>query len=299
MEKLVFCPVCNSTEFSSAMECKDFTYSQSYFNLVDCKKCGFRFTNPRPDVSEIGKYYQAPEYISHSDSQKGLVNKLYHLVRNYTLMQKLKLIFNLRGGIKKGISNTLLDIGCGTGAFLNVCKNAGFECEGIEPDENARALAIAQYGLKVSGESALEGLPEKHYDVITLWHVLEHVPLLNERIVKIKSLLKENGHLIIAVPNCASYDAQHYGNLWAAYDVPRHLYHFTPATMGQLIEKHELKIARILPMVFDSFYVSLLSEKYKTGKTNFISGMWTGLLSNIKAIKTGKEFSSQIYVVRN
>jgi len=299
LEKLSECPVCKGSDFTASLTCKDYTYSQVDFSLVDCKSCGFKFTNPRPTASTIGNYYQSEDYVSHSDTQEGLVNKLYHLVRTYTLQKKLQLIFKLRGRVKKQGKTTLLDIGCGTGAFLSTCVKAGFEGRGIEPDTNARAFAQNNYGLQVDEEAALELFSAGQFDVISLWHVLEHVPDLDSRMKKIKHLLAERGHLIIAVPNCDSYDANYYGKFWAAYDVPRHLYHFTPATLAELAKRHQFKLEQVLPMVFDSFYVSMLSEQYKNGKSNFIGAIWRGFLSNLKAIKTGKQYSSQIYILRH
>ena len=299
LERLTSCPICKSTESQPVFDCKDFTVSQHFFTLVDCKNCGFRFTNPRPLESTLGEYYQSEDYISHSDTQKGLVNKLYHTVRSYTLLAKLKLLFNLRKKIKKEGKTTLLDIGCGTGAFLNVCVKSGFEGRGVEPDPKARSFAQTKYGLTVDDEPGLELFSEGQFDIISLWHVLEHVPHLEERMKKIKMLLAKQGHLIIAVPNCDSHDAKHYGKNRAAYDVPRHLYHFTPATMQELASRHQFKIEQVLPMVFDSFYVSLLSEKYATGRPNYIKAFWRGFVSNVKAIKTGKQYSSQIYILRH
>ena len=285
------------------MACVDYTVSRETFKIVACDKCGFKFTNPRPAPDELGKYYQSEEYVSHSGTKKGLVNKLYHWVRNYTLGKKLQLIY-LHTQYSEPLSPTLLDIGCGTGEFLNVCKlshiarsPAGWNVKGIEPDARAREFATKTYGIDVGEESELKTLPNDSYDIITLWHVLEHVPALNERIEELKRLIKPEGKIIVAVPNCSSWDAKTYGAFWAAYDLPRHLYHFTPKDMKTLFSKHGMYITEVLPMRFDSFYVSMLSDKYKFGKTSLIRSTWNGLKSNLKAIKTGQTFSSQIYVI--
>ena len=299
MEILTHCPICNGTDLQAYMQCTDFTYSKKTFNISSCKACDFKFTNPRPSLNELGDYYQSEDYVSHSDTQVGLVNKLYHLVRKYTLIKKLQLVYRWVGGIKKGDNKQILDIGCGTGAFLNVCKNAGFQVTGIEPETKAREYALSKYGLTISEEHVLDTFESASFDVITLWHVLEHVPNLNERIAQIQRLLKPEGTLIVAVPNCSSYDAAHYKEYWAAYDLPRHLYHFTPTDISNLFDRHQMKVARILPMAFDSFYVSLLSEKYKSGSSNIVRAFYQGLLSNIKAIPTGKKYSSQIYILKH
>ena len=292
METLNNCPVCNSTQFSQIMVCEDYTVSRETYPIVQCSSCGFKFTNPRPEANELGKYYKSEDYVSHSNTKKGFINSTYQSVRKYTLLKKLQLISKY---FKTG---KILDIGCGTGEFLNICKNAKWNTIGIEPSPDARKMAIENYGLDVREEAEINNLESGSFDIITMWHVLEHVPNLNERIEDIKRLIKPNGVIIIAVPNCESLDAKIYKENWAAYDVPRHLYHFTHKDIELIFKNHDLEMFRILPMVFDSFYVSMLSEKIKTGKTNIIRSMWNGLRSNLAAIKTGKTYSSQIYLIR-
>ncbi len=298
MKTLDKCPVCAESSFDPFLTCKDYTSSGKVFDIVKCQSCGFTFTNPRPEVKDLWQYYKSEEYISHTDSNKGSLNRLYQLVRKYTLLKKLQLVVKLIGrpGLKHPL--TLLDIGCGTGAFLAVCKNAGFSCTGIEPDPDARNLAIKNSWSNVMDETELGNLQPGSFNLISLWHVLEHVPDLNQRIEQVKELLMPTGRVIIAVPNRNSYDAKLYQEFWAAYDLPRHLYHFTPDTIRAIFEKHKMVVDQILPMRFDSFYVSLLSEKYRTGKLNYIKAIYTGIKSNISAIRSGNEFSSQIYILK-
>lgn len=292
METLTNCPICNSSQFSNFLECIDHTVSHETFQIVECISCGFKFTNPRPDENKLGEYYKSEAYISHSNIKKGFINSAYQLVRKYTLLKKLQLI---SGYYKTG---KILDIGCGTGEFLNVCKRAKWGTIGIEPDDDARKMAIENHGLDVREEIEIKRLESDSFDVISMWHVLEHVPRLNERIEELKRLIKSNGIIIIAVPNCASLDAEIYAEYWAAYDLPRHLYHFSPKDIESVFKNHGLQVFKILPMIFDSFYVSMLSEKYRTGKTNIVSAVWNGFKSNISALKTGKTYSSQIYLIR-
>lgn len=292
METLTQCPICQSEAFKPFLTCKDYTVSKEEFTIVACEKCGFRFTNPRPGESEIGRYYQSEEYISHSNTSKGIVNSLYQRVRKYTLRQKLKLVNSLS---PKG---NILDIGCGTGEFLYTCKSDGWKTTGIEPDPKARTFATEHYGLAIYEESELAMLPTHSFDIISMWHVLEHVHKLNERIEELKRLAKPGGTLVIAVPNCSSLDARIYGSQWAAYDVPRHLYHFTPKDIENLFGKHGLTVQKILPMKFDSYYVSMLSEKYRTGRTNLIEAVLNGWKSNVVAASNGTTYSSQIYIIR-
>jgi len=292
MEKLENCPVCNSIRNKPFLSCIDHTVSRETFSIVACESCGFKFTTPRPNESELGKYYKSEEYVSHSNTKKGFINSTYQSVRKYTLLKKLQLISSY---YKTG---KILDIGCGTGEFLNTCKNAKWETFGIEPDDDARNMAINMYGLTVLPEASLKNFPDETFDVISMWHVLEHVPKLNERVEELRRLLKPNGIIIIAVPNCNSLDAKIYKENWAAYDVPRHLYHFTPKDIDALFSKYNMKVFRILPMIFDSFYVSMLSEKIKFGKTNIIRSTWNGLRSNLSAIISANTSSSQIYLIR-
>lgn len=270
------------------MNVTDFFLSKEEFQLLKCADCKLVSTSPRPSEDIIGDYYKSTDYVSHSATKKGIVNRLYSIVRNYTLKQKVKLVHSLTTG------KSLLDIGAGTGHFVAKAKEAGFTVTGLEPDADARQVAKDEHNIELSELDRLSSLPTSGYDVITLWHVLEHVYNLQEDLSTISSLLKNKGVLIIAVPNCSSYDAAHYGKFWAAYDVPRHLYHFTPESIISLVEKKGLKFEKMLPMKFDSYYVSMLSEKYKGG--NIISGFWNGWKSNRKA-SNGK-YSSQIYIFR-
>ena len=296
MKEITNCVICNSSQHRQFLVCKDFTVSKQNFTIQQCSDCGFKFTSPRPEDKDLGNYYKSEEYVSHSDTKKGLINKLYHWVRNYTLIKKLQLLIHYSG--KKG--GSILDYGCGTGAFLNICSKNKWQTYGIEPDSDARNFAITNYMLNVSKDvsEAIVKLKGNQVNAITMWHVLEHVSDLEELFSFIKQSLIANGILIIAVPNCSSYDAKYYGVNWAAYDVPRHLYHFTPKDIERLLTKQGFKLEKTLPMIFDSFYVSMLSEKYKSGSINYMKAFYRGLISNFKANKTGKEFSSQIYVFR-
>ncbi len=289
MKKYLNCPICNEQSFTTHLNCKDYTVSGKEFSISKCDSCGFKFTNPIPQENEIGKYYESEEYISHSNTSKTIIDKLYQAVRKYTIKKKYNLV--------KKNATAILDVGSGTGEFLSFCKHKGLITKGIEPSDSARNFSIKNYKLDISEEKELDHLEEKSFDVITMWHVLEHVYHLNKRIEQIKRLLKEKGTIVIAVPNCSSYDAGKYQKYWAAYDLPRHLYHFTPNDIKLLMNKHGLKVETILPMHFDSYYVSMLSEKYKNGKGNIFKGFWSGLISNIKA--TGKNtYSSQIYIIK-
>lgn len=272
---------------------KDFTVSGKEFTLLECTNCSLRFTQDVPDAASIGEYYQSENYISHSDTSKGLINSLYKKIRSRTLSQKRKLVESVTG--KK--TGKILDVGSGIGAFVNEMKINGWNVTGVEPDKGAIKIAKELYGLELQETGNLFELPPGSYDAITLWHVLEHVHSLKEYIVHLKNLLADNGRLIIAVPNYTCYDEKIYKQYWAAYDVPRHLYHFSPKAMETLINKQGLKIIDYKPMWYDSFYVSLLSSKYRSGSTRWFSAAWTGLVSNSKALNNYKKCSSVIYII--
>lgn len=288
------CPVCAAGTIHPVVELQDFSVSKQVFAIWECAQCSFRFTQDIPDQTAIVPYYKSENYISHSDTNKGLINRLYHLVRRFTLRGKRTLVE--RESTKQ--SGRLLDVGAGTGAFLQEMKIAGWDITGLEPDSDARILAEQKAGLLLQEPDVLFQLPVSNFDVITLWHVLEHVHALHNYLDQFHALLKQDGVLLIAVPNYTSGDASYYQQYWAAYDVPRHLYHFSPKAMRTLMEKHGFRVLRILPMWFDSFYVSMLSETYRKGKSNLAAAFWQGLKSNLAAMRNREKASSLIYVIK-
>ncbi len=290
---LTNCPICDSTEFDHIITSNDYTVSQNPFNIVGCMQCSFRFTNPRPTNDNLPEFYKSINYISHSNTKKGFVSQVYHLVRKYTLNQKLKL---LKANVAVG---NLLDYGCGTGTFLKQANAKGWNSYGTEPDEGARELSNSNKKLAFVNKQELNAFdPLITFNAITLWHVLEHVTDLQETLEFFKQKLNPNGVLIIAVPNYNSYDAKHYKAHWAAYDLPRHLYHFEAKTISQLLAKYGFALNETYPMKFDSFYVSMLSEKYLSGRINYLKAFLVGLLSNLKA-KKATDYSSVIYVFKH
>ncbi|NRT13101.1 bifunctional 2-polyprenyl-6-hydroxyphenol methylase/3-demethylubiquinol 3-O-methyltransferase UbiG [Flavobacterium sp. 14A] len=269
---------------------KDHSVSKEVFELYRDEDLDMLVTHPQPSIDVLGKYYESVDYISHTDSKRSLFEKAYHFVKNIALKNKLDLINSLQRD--KG---AILDIGAGTGDFLSVAKNNGWKTIGVEPSEKAKNIAINK---GVSFVTDTKELASHSFDVITMWHVLEHVPNLEEQIKELKRLLKPSGSLIVAVPNHKSYDAQYYNAYWAAYDVPIHFWHFSKKAIAKLFEIENIELVKVLPMKFDSFYVSLLSEKYKNGKMNFVKAFYIGLKSNIKAGRS-LEYSSHIYVLKN
>ena len=272
---------------------KDHSVSGESFQLRYNEDLDMLETYPQPEKDRLSEYYKSEDYISHTDTKRNLLERVYHLVRRVSLKHKLKLINTFNSDEK-----TLLDIGCGTGDFLQVAQKHGWSVTGIEPDDSARQIANSKTNNAVFNISHLDELGENRFDVITLWHVLEHLPKLERHIQLFKHLLKPNGTLIIAVPNYKSYDAQIYKSYWAAYDVPRHLWHFSKHSIQELFKKVGLELVKTLPMKFDAYYVCLLSEKYKSGRMNPFKAFWFGYLSNLKG-RTSKEYSSHIYVLKH
>tara|TARA_B100000900_G_scaffold347860_1_gene313260 strand:+ start:1113 stop:2000 length:888 start_codon:yes stop_codon:yes gene_type:complete len=285
------CPICQSKQFRTQLNCTDSTVSYEKFPISKCEKCGFLFTNNIPKKENLGKYYQSEEYISHSNSSKGLFNKLYKIVRSITLKNKVRLLGKETG--------TVLELGSGTGELLAACHTKGWTCLGVEPEEKARKKAKKNHKIELFETSEKIKLSENSTDRIMLWHVLEHIPNLQETIGNLKCWLKKEGEILIAVPNYKSWDAKYYQESWAAYDVPRHLYHFDKNSISKLLSQHNLEITKIKPMWFDAFYVSMLSEKIKSGHKRLLKGAIIGLLSNLRAFFGNQEFSSQIFIIRH
>lgn len=287
------CPVCKSELIREQLTAKDHTVSKEDFSIWECNACTTRFTQDIPSQDGIGVYYASENYISHSDTRKGIINSLYHLVRKRTLAAKKRLLISETGMMQ----GRILDIGCGTGAFLHTMQEAEWEITGLEPDAVARAKATELYQIHPQEPGRLFELAPSSYHAITMWHVLEHVHDLHGYMKQTANLLAANGKLFIAVPNYTSRDAVKYTSNWAAYDVPRHLYHFSPQGMEKLLSMHGLKLTGVKPMWYDSFYVSMLSEQYKNGKGNIVKALLNGFLSNLQALGNTRKCSSVIYVI--
>ena len=271
---------------------KDYSVSGELFRLKQNETFGYLETVPAPEPDKLSDYYESEDYISHTDSKRNLFEKVYHAVRAYSVKQKIKLISKYASNGKQ-----LLDVGCGTGDFLQAAQKNQWTVYGIEPNEKARAIANHKTGNTVFDTEHLSQFEKGQFDIISLWHVLEHLPDLEKQLQHFKSLLKPGGVLVIAVPNHKSFDAGYYHKFWAAYDMPRHLWHFNKSAVKRLADHFNLKLIKMKPMWFDAFYVSMLSEKYKTGKMNPVKGFWIGLRSNLKALFT-KEASSLIYILK-
>ena len=274
------------------LTCRDHFLTGESFELVYNESKDLLITTPRPSSPELSRYYESLDYQSHSTRIKSFFDLVYFLIRKISTRRKLKLIRKFRTQ-----QNNLLDVGAGIGYFLNSASNSGWNSIGVELSDTARSIANNARSNSVKEMNHLDSLQQNTFDVVTLWHVLEHMGDLDYEIKRIKGLLGPNGRIVVAVPNFKSYDADYFKEYWAGYDVPRHLWHFSRSSISKLFKKHGLKIESIHPMIFDSFYISLMSTKYKFGKISYIKGILIGLVSNIKAIFS-KEYSSLIYVIK-
>jgi len=289
------CPVCSGTKLNKSIKCEDYLVTHEIFEIYNCSECNFSFTQDFPSENVIGKYYEASQYISHTDTKEGIINKLYHYARKVSLNSKIQLI--KKHSVNKQ-DNSLLDIGCGTGHFLHTIQKEGWNVSGIEKSKSVREHTRKNFSLNVQDTNCINRINDKSKDVITLWHVLEHIESLNETMSQINRILKKNGTLFIALPNKQSADASFYKENWAAYDVPRHLWHFSPPDFEKFATKHKFKLVETKKMLFDPFYISMLSEKNKGSFLPSIKGLIRGGYFLIKSLTNKTKGSSIIYVLK-
>lgn len=288
------CPLCNSDNPGEYLKTSDYFLTREEFVLSRCTHCGFIFTQDQPNSYETGRYYESADYISHNDSAEGFTASLYRTARDFMLKKKMRTVIRATR-LKKG---NILDIGSGTGHFLAVMRNSGWQVKGIEINEKVREFSKKQFGIEVLPSENIGSLPSASFDVVTLWHVLEHFQNPFSYAGEIIRLLKPGGTCFVALPNCSSYDAVHYKEFWAAYDVPRHLWHFTPTTFKLFAEKSGLAICSVRSLPLDVFYISILSEKYRKSGLNFIKGVLKGIWFFLLSSFNIKKSSSLVYQLR-
>ena len=283
------CPWCNSEKTQTYIWVKDEFLTKEEFQIQECLNCGLLFTEPRPPKDKIGDYYKSEEYYSHQENKKGFIPKLYESIKAINLKNKYKIATNGKSAGK------LLDIGCGVGDFIHTAEEQGWQCTGVEPSQDAKAIAKKRIKAEILSSEDLEQIPNETFDVITMWHVLEHVDDLKWQMAQLQRLIKKGGRIVIALPNYKSYDATFYKEKWAAYDVPRHLNHFNKDTLVKIFKTNDLNLVKTDKLKWDAYYISFMSEQYKHHKLPLIKGAIRGLISNCKARKTN-EWSSRVYV---
>lgn len=285
------CPWCGSNKAQINLWLKDEFLTKKDFHICECLNCGLLYTMPRPSKEKIGAYYKSDEYYSHQENKKGFVPRLYEAIKKINLKHKFRLASR---DLPVG---KLLDIGCGVGDFLHVAENKGWQCTGVEPSEEAREIARQRIKGDLLYSEDLEQLPDQSFDLITMWHVLEHVDDLKWQVAQLQRLIKPNGRIVIAVPNYRSYDGRFYNAFWAAYDVPRHLNHFNKTVVTKIFKTSGLSLVSMDKLVWDAYYISFMSEQYKHHFMPLVRGVFRGLVSNAKARRSG-EWSSLVYVFR-
>ena len=283
------CPWCGSEKAQINLWLKDEFLSKEDFHICECLNCGLSYTMPRPNKEKIGEYYKSEEYYSHQENKKGFIPRLYESVKKVNLKHKYNLATQ---GLNVG---KMLDIGCGVGDFLHTAEAHGWKCTGVEPSEDAKAIAKTKTKANIINSEDMEKIPDATFDLITMWHVLEHVDDLKWQIEQLHRLTKTKGRIVIAVPNYKSYDAQYYKELWAAYDVPRHLSHFNKNVLTKIFKSKNLELVRTDKLIWDAYYISYMSEQYKQHKFPLLKGTFRGCISNCKARHT-KEWSSMVYI---
>lgn len=292
MYEVKACPICGGTRLSQYLQARDHHISHQTFTLQRCEGCNLIVTSPRPAADQLMDYYASEDYVSHTSRATNLLNQAYLLARKFTLRRKVELVSRFVS------AGRILDFGCGTGEFLQQAKKANWEIYGVEPAANARHIAQQKLA---NIHPDIRAIPGQSMHVITLWHVLEHLPDLNDNLDQLTGRLSEAGTIFIAVPNVNSYDSLHYRHDWAGLDVPRHLWHFNQTNMKRLLNKHGLKWIETIPMKLDAYYVSLLSEKYRTHNSLTLPAVYKAIRSGIKSnleARRSTEYSSLIYVAR-
>ena len=283
------CPWCGSEKAQINLWLKDEFLSKEDFHICECLNCGLSYTMPRPNKEKIGEYYKSEEYYSHQENKKGFIPRLYESVKKVNLKHKYNLATQ---GLNVG---KMLDIGCGVGDFLHTAEEHGWTCTGVEPSEDAKAIAKTKTKANIINSEDMEKIPDATFDLITMWHVLEHIDDLKWQIEQLHRLTKTKGRIVIAVPNYKSYDAQYYKELWAAYDVPRHLSHFNKNVLTKIFKSKNLELVRTDKLIWDAYYISYMSEQYKQHKFPLLKGAFRGCISNCKARHTN-EWSSMVFI---
>ena len=283
------CPWCGTDKTQIHLWIKDEFLTQEEFQIHECQKCGLLFTEPRPPKDKIGAYYKSEEYYSHQENKQGFIPKVYEKVKSINLKHK----YNI--ATKGMTSGKMLEIGCGVGDFLHTMEQHGWDCTGVEPSEEAKDIARKRTKAQLFSPEEIGQMEDASFDLITMWHVLEHVDDLRWEVDQLSRLVKNSGRIVIAVPNYKSYDAQYYREHWAAYDVPRHLNHFNRKTIANIFKTKGLELKLTKKLVWDAYYISYMSEQYKHHQLSLLKGAYRGLISNCKA-RTSGEWSSLVYV---
>ncbi len=240
-------------------------------------------TFPAPKKSEMFKYYDSNQYLPHSYNNKNLITILYSVVKRQMHRKKLEWMSR-----QLNHNSSVLDYGCGTGDFVNYLRSKSVMAYGYDP--NIKFNLDSPDYLTNNFDWGVN-----KYDIIFLWHVLEHTHDPFVLLQSLKKLLKKNGKIFIAIPNFKSFDSTYYRKYWAGYDLPRHLWHFSRKSIYQIAEQNNFKIHTEKRLYLDAIYVSFLSEKYKSSRFPYLQGLIIGFISIFRSFFT-KESSSFLFV---
>lgn len=287
------CLACGAADSSELYHAKDHLVSGKEFLIRKCNACGMGRTVDPPSENDAGAYYVSDEYISHTDRKQSISDYLYHLARSFMLGRKQRLVTSATGKS----AGVLIDIGSGTGYFPAFMKKKGWQTTGVEISESAMRYSADRFGLNAVSPAEVRDLPSATADCITLWHVLEHLYRPDEWISEVSRMLKDDGKCILALPNFSSADAEWFGNSWAALDVPRHLWHFTPGSVQLFAERNGFSCERVLPLPLDLFYISILSYRNRGISPALIRGMITGVFLAVRSGFRKEKSSSLVYVL--
>jgi len=281
----VDCIICNSTINSPYIEVLD-RFSCKSFQIVKCE-CGFKFLSPRPKFSGITYYYENDDYDPHRLENKSIFHTVYGWVQKIALRWKFKHISKF---IRSG---NLLDIGGGGGRFCSYFKSKGWRVS--LQDNSSKARFLAQEA-DIETYTLLSEIQSQQFDLITMWHSLEHIHAIDALFQNVNRLTSDDGFLVVAVPNINAPERKFLGKDWAPWDAPRHLYHFNYAQLSKLLRKYGWKIEFSMPMIQDTPYNILLSLNIKS-PLELIWGGFVLLYSLIKITIGGVNSSSSLMVI--
>ena len=266
------------------IEVVDHFLTKETFTIKKTLIKGLLKTHPAPSKNKIQLYYRSDKYISHNSTTPGVFFFIYRVIRSFNFWFKYKFVG------KKELFSKTLDFGSGDQYFMEQLQRRNHNVFGIDPLKS-------NISKQVYGSVFDESLDSKNFSCITAWHSLEHVHDLENTITRFHKILDDNGTVIVAVPNYRSFDARLYKSFWAAYDVPRHLWHFDKKSIKKVFSNNGFSFIKSAPLLFDSYYVSLLSERYKKSIFRVFNSIVVGTVSNIIGFFT-KEYSSNIFVFK-
>lgn len=242
----VSCNLCSSDSFTTLFTLRDtLSLTNEIFRLVTCNQCGLVYLNPRPSAEQLDTFYPEEYWWRRGKKTNNVLSKLARnfeeWYRTYLLNTEVRLLKKM---LNKG--SKILDVGCGRGDILYLCKRSGFETYGIELSEKAARNARIEYGLDVYQGSLFEiDFGPNYFDAITFYHVFEHLPDSLRVLKKANRMLKDEGILVIQIPNIDSLQFKLFSKRWFGLSIPQHFYHFSSRTIEEMLKKANFEIVNI------------------------------------------------------